>query len=60
MELKDFKHLSKQKMVEATNVLFREKVKELTFPKNPSLFSQEPEKKRTSRTTTRRNNTSLF
>ena len=61
MELKDFKHLPKHKMVEATNVLFREKVKELTFPKNPSLFSQEPEKRQTSRnTTSRRNNTSLF
>lgn len=40
-ELKDFKHLPKAKMVEATLGLFNKKVKELTFPKNPSLFTDE-------------------
>ena len=40
--MKDIKHLPKEKMVEATNVLFAEKVKELTFPENPTLFSHGP------------------
>ena len=40
-ELKDFKHLPKDKAVEATQQLFVKKVEQLTFPKNPTLFGKE-------------------
>ena len=41
-EMKDIRHLPKEKMVEATNALFAKKVKELSFPENPTLFSLGP------------------
>lgn len=43
LEMVDVKHMTKPQIVEATHAIFNEKVKELTFPKNPSLFTKEPE-----------------
>ena len=43
LELKDMKHMPKEQITEATYAIFNAKVKELTFPKNPSLFTKEQE-----------------
>eukprot|EP00353_Schmidingerella_taraikaensis_P009045 CAMPEP_0185591648 /NCGR_PEP_ID=MMETSP0434-20130131/65229_1 /TAXON_ID=626734 ORGANISM="Favella taraikaensis, Strain Fe Narragansett Bay" /NCGR_SAMPLE_ID=MMETSP0434 /ASSEMBLY_ACC=CAM_ASM_000379 /LENGTH=63 /DNA_ID=CAMNT_0028216821 /DNA_START=53 /DNA_END=241 /DNA_ORIENTATION=+ len=56
-ELKDFKHLTKAKMIAATHALFREKAKELTFPKNPTLFTKDREQHASRKS--RRNNTCM-
>ena len=45
--MKDIKHLPKKELVQATEALFSKKVKELTFPRNPSLFAHDPNKKKT-------------
>ena len=39
-ELKEFRHLPKQKIAEVAHSLFDQKVKELTYPKNPTLFTK--------------------
>ena len=38
-ELRQFKHLPKAQILEATQNLFSKRVKELTYPNNPTLFA---------------------
>ena len=58
-EMKDFKHLPKAKIVEATQALFTKKVKQLTFPKNPTLFGTENPTKKSQTAHGTRNNSMM-
>ena len=48
-EMREIKHLPKAEMEEATLALFTKKVKQLTYPKNPSLFADDPQNKKRQR-----------
>ena len=58
-ELRQFKHLPKAQILEATQNLFSKRVKELTYPNNPTLFAAD-QKSNKRQSQTRGANTSHY